>query len=73
LKNSEGDWLTSWKYLSKVRVEYFKSIFKEEHRAIIAEVVKMATYFPKFVLEEDNLNLGVEATKGEIHRVFHSF
>jgi hypothetical protein len=38
-------------------VDHFNGIIKEDNRAIIVEVVKMATYFPSFVSKEDNVNL----------------
>lgn len=54
-------------------MKHFKDFFKEECRTTIAKVVKMATLFHSFVIEEDNSLLTEKVTKKELREVLHSF
>jgi hypothetical protein len=54
-------------------VGHFKSCFKVNGKSIIFEVVKMASYFPSLVGNEDNVSLPEEVSKEETLSVLHMF
>jgi hypothetical protein len=56
--------ITSFKDIARACVNHFSGLFKEENGVIIAKLVKMATFFPKFVFEDDNVSLMEEVSKG---------
>jgi hypothetical protein len=53
-------------------VEHFSEIYKEESRVTIVEVVRMTSFFPNFVSEEDNNRLMEEVSKDELGEALHS-
>jgi hypothetical protein len=52
---------------------HFNEIFKENERVTIAEVVRMTTFFPSFVFEDDNISLMEFMSKKELLKLLHSF
>jgi len=73
MQNREGEGGTSFEYISNSGLEHFVDVYKEESTTTIVEVVKMATFFPSFVNEEENESLLEEVSKDELHEVLHSF
>jgi hypothetical protein len=63
LHNVEGDIISIFKDITKEGMEHFSGIFKEDIRATISKVIKMETFFPSFVSEEDNDKMMKEVTK----------
>ena len=54
-------------------VIHFKNLFKAPNQASIAEVIRVAQLFPRFVEEEDNRLLMEEVSEEEIKETLHSF
>jgi len=73
LKDSEGRKVSSSDWMAHVGKEYFHSLFKANQRASMANIVRMALYFPKFVGEDENISLLEEVTEDELKEVLHNF
>eukprot|EP01018_Ginkgo_biloba_P004985 Gb_28741 [translate_table: standard] len=58
--------------LSQLGVDHLKGLYKEENKTTIAEVIKMTSFFPSFVGEEDNVSLTKEITVDELKEVMLS-
>ena len=54
-------------------MDYFEGIYKEDSRASISKVVRMTSFFPSFVEEEDNERLLEKVSKDKLQEVMHSF
>eukprot|EP01018_Ginkgo_biloba_P002192 Gb_33330 [translate_table: standard] len=67
-----GTVATGFDELSQLGVDHFKVLYKEENKTTIAEVVKMSSFFPSFVGEEDNVSLTKEITVDELQGVMVS-
>jgi hypothetical protein len=50
-------------------VNYFTSLFKEDSRATIANILRLSNYFPSFVNAEDNQVLMEVVGKEELHMI----
>ena len=59
--------------MASTRVEHFQTLYKTLAQASIAEVIRVAELFPRFVEEEDNLALMEEVTEEELKVVLQSF
>ena len=59
--------------MARLGVEHFKNLFKEHAQMSIAEVIRTAQLFLRFVEEDDNVVLMEEVTEGELKEVLHSF
>eukprot|EP01018_Ginkgo_biloba_P027293 Gb_33895 [translate_table: standard] len=70
--NKEGAVVSGFEDLSKVGTEHFKSTYKEDNRASIAEVIQRTSFFPSFIGEEDHESLLKEISKEEILEVLQS-
>jgi hypothetical protein len=55
------------------RGQIFQSLFKANSRATIAIVIRLSSYFPRFVNPKDNQALMVEVCKEELLRTLQSF
>jgi hypothetical protein len=73
LKDSEGRKVSSFDGMARIGKEYFHSLFKADQRASMADIVRMALYFPRFVGEDENKSLFEEVTEDELKEVLHSF
>jgi hypothetical protein len=54
-------------------VQHFTSIFKEPKSSNINEIVKVASYFPRLISDEDNQTLFKEVSKDKFLIVLSSF
>jgi len=73
LENSDGDQICSFAGLEEMGINHFESLFKAQEETSIAEIVRVAGFFPRFVLEEDNRMLMEEIEEVELGRVLQSF
>jgi hypothetical protein len=64
MQGPNGYIISSFKDLVRVGVNDFIGLFKEDSRAIIVEVVKMETFFCRFIFKDDNVSL-IEAISKE--------
>jgi len=72
LENETGDQICSFEGLAEMGIKHFESLFKAQEESSIAEIVRVAGYFPRFVMEEDNRMLMEEIEEVELGRVLHS-
>lgn len=54
-------------------VHHFRTLFKEDSRATIDVILRVASHFPLFIDQKDNRNLMVEISKEELLGILHSF
>lgn len=54
-------------------VNHFRGLFQEQRRANIAKIIKVASYFPRILKEEQNEALEVEVKTEELKAVLYSF
>ncbi|KAH9294276.1 hypothetical protein KI387_040518, partial [Taxus chinensis] len=73
LKTTEGEAVRKFKDLASLGLQHFSNIFKEPETPNIVEIVKVASYFPKFVSEEDNQQLYEVVSQDELSTVLTSF
>jgi len=73
LENSDGEQICSFAGLEEMGINHFESLFKAQEESSIAEIVRVAGFFPRFVMEEDNRMLMEEIEEVELGRVLHSF
>ena len=72
MKKANGDIALSFEDLATKGVNYFKHLFKAPVEATIAEVIRVAQVFPRFIEEEDNEFLMAPITKEEVESVLKS-
>ena len=65
--------MSSFEGLADLGVRYFGDLFSAQPGANIAEVIRVAQLFPRFVDEEENRSLMGEVSMEELSRVLHSF
>jgi hypothetical protein len=51
----------------EVGKSHFQNLFKESEYANIAEILKISSYFPNFIFEENNQMLMEEVSKEGLH------
>jgi hypothetical protein len=73
LKDQEDRSVTSFEGLANMGKRHFQSLFKADGRENIADIIKMALYFPSFVDEEGNRDLFAEVTEAELKDTLQSF
>eukprot|EP01018_Ginkgo_biloba_P028285 Gb_00400 [translate_table: standard] len=73
MQKEEGETVRSFPDLAPMGVNHFKSIYKELERANIAEILKLTSFFPSFLSEEDNELMMEEVSKEELKTVIASF
>eukprot|EP01018_Ginkgo_biloba_P032610 Gb_14068 [translate_table: standard] len=66
LTGREGNKVRGFKDLAAFAVQHFNELFKEPDRINIGEIIKVVTYFPRMVGNEDNAILFREITKEEL-------
>jgi hypothetical protein len=73
LKDQEGKSVTSFEGPASMGKIHFQSLFKEDGRVNIAEIIKVALYFQSFVDEQGNQYLFAEVTEAELKETLLSF
>jgi hypothetical protein len=73
LKDQEDILVTSFKGIENLGKRHFQTLFKEDRRANIVDIIKMALHFPRFVDEEGNRDLYAEVTETELKDTLQSF
>lgn len=73
LENEIGEQICSFEGLAEMGINHFESLFKAQEEPSIAEIVRVAGYFPRFVMEDDNRMLMEEIEEVELGRVLQSF
>jgi len=63
MQKEDGSIATSFKEIADMGVAHFKGLYKEPKRVNIAEILKITSYFPSFVGEEENDIMIEEVTK----------
>jgi hypothetical protein len=52
---------------------HFETLFKEDQRENLADIIKLALYFPIFVDEENNQNLYAKVTEAKLKDTMQIF
>jgi hypothetical protein len=73
LKDQEDRPITSFEGIKTMGKRHFQTLFKEERRTNIADIIKLALYFPSFMDEEGNRELYAEVTEAELKDTLQSF
>ena len=73
LLDEQGEAHSSFEGKAKIGVEHFKNLFKAPNQASIAEVIRVAQLFPRFVEEEYNKFLMEEVIEEELKETLQSF
>jgi hypothetical protein len=73
LDNSLGEPQTTFEGMARVGMEHFQGRFGANNQANIAEVIRVAQLFPRFVEEEDNIALMEEISEEELKENLQSF
>eukprot|EP00253_Pinus_taeda_P036400 PITA_36400 len=72
LKDRDGREATSFEELSSLGKNHFQSLFSDQGGITLAEVIRVAQCFPRFVEDEEDGNLVEEVTKEEVEAVVKS-
>jgi hypothetical protein len=64
MTKEDGSTLCRFKDIVGLRVSHFKNIYQEMDRANIAEIVKLASYFRRFIEEDMNEDLMAKSCCG---------
>jgi hypothetical protein len=59
--------------MAHIGKDYFQSLFKANQRVSMADIVRMALFFPRFVGKDENIFLIEEVTEEELKEVLHNF
>jgi hypothetical protein len=54
LKDQEEKTVTSFEGLANLWKKHFQTLFIDDRRANLVDIIKLALYFPNFMDEEDN-------------------
>jgi len=73
LTDDVGDTHFSFEDKARCGVEYFQKLFRAPEQANIADVIRLAQKFPRFVDEEGNRDLMAEISEEELKVVLGSF
>lgn len=73
LRDDAGLEHSSFEDKARCGVAHFENLFKAPNHASIAEVIRMAQMFPRFVDEEGNRFLMRETSEEELKAVLQSF
>ena len=71
--DEHGATQSSFDEKDRIRVSHFKNLFKAPTQDSLAEVIRVAQMFPRFVEEEYNLLLMEVVTAEELKVALHSF
>lgn len=72
IKSEEGNTAKSFEELSLLVRNQFKKLFKAPTKVSIAEVVRMAQNFPRYMDDANNEIIMGEVTKGEVKGILRS-
>jgi len=73
LNSVDGDPVTSFDGLAEMGVKHFEDLFKAPPGVSIAEILRVAQFFPRFVGEDENKMLMGEVSEMELSVVMNSF
>lgn len=73
LRDSEGNLASSFEDLASMGTHYFWFLFKVPNQATIAEIVKLALFFPNISGPEDNDKLMEPVSIEELKKVISGF
>ena len=73
MPSAEGEPVSNFDGLADMGVKYFGDLYSVQSGATIAEVIRVAQLFPRFVDEEENRMLMGEVSMEELSGVLHSF
>jgi len=73
LKDQEYRPVTSFEGISNFGKKHFQTLFKDDQRANLANIIKLALYFPIFVDGEGNQDLLAKVTEAELKDTLQSF
>jgi hypothetical protein len=65
--------LSSFEDLARLGSQHFKSLYSTDRRVSLDTIIQMELFFPRFVEEEDNLDLMEAVKEEELKEVLHSF
>lgn len=55
--------------LANMGTSHFRSLFKAPSEASIVEVIRVGIFFPRYVEEDENENIMMPVTKGEVEGI----
>jgi hypothetical protein len=73
IQNVEGIKVKSFQEIFEVGTTHFQSLFMEPEGENIAEIIRISSYLPKFVEDNQNVHLMVPISKEELKEVVYSF
>jgi hypothetical protein len=73
LNDLEGRNISSFEGVSRLGKDYFQTLFKEDQRVSVVDIVRMTLFFPGFVGEEENWALMEEVLEEELRGVLYIF
>jgi hypothetical protein len=73
LRDQRGEEVTNFNELADLGTNHFKALFKAQEETSIAEIIKVAQLFPRFVEEDEVGSLTTPVTEKELIEVLHSF
>jgi hypothetical protein len=73
LRNQRGEEITKYNELADLGINHFKTLYKAQEESSIAEIIKVAQLFPRFVEEDAVGHLTSLVTEKELIEVLHTF
>jgi hypothetical protein len=73
LEDQHGVVESTFEGMARIKVSHFQNLFRADNQATIAEVVRMAQLFPRFVEEDDNRSLMEEISEEELKEALYNF
>ena len=73
IKESDVRSISSFEGLAQMGKNHFHTLFKADQRANIADIIRLALHFPRFVDEEGNEDLFAKVGMEELKETLHSF
>jgi hypothetical protein len=65
--------VTNFEGLENMGKKHFQTLFKDDRRENLANIIKLDLYFPSFVDEENNQNIFAEVTKTKLRDTMQRF
>lgn len=72
MKKNNGERARSFEDLTSLGVDFFKNLYKATEEISIAEVIRVAQFFPRFIEEEGNDSIMAPVTKEEVEDILKS-
>lgn len=73
LTNEQGIGLDTFSQLATLATSHFKQVYQAPPNATLAEVIRVAQLFPRFVNQENDMDLNREVTLGELEATLKWF